>query len=130
MPRTQDWLEALNMAVNQRFPQGIHTYDNKPKLITDNSCQPTSRQFLCETAGLGIEQIFTSFNNPKGNAETERVMRMIKEDLVWIYDWDSPQQFETKFKHWVNQYNTDYPHMALGWKTPAQFYNHTLLVAA
>ena len=32
-----------------------------------------------DMARLGIEQIFTSYDNPKGNADTERVMRTIKE---------------------------------------------------
>ena len=41
-----------------------------------------------------LKQIFTSFNNPKGNADTERVMRTIKEDLVWIYEWDSSYSVE------------------------------------
>jgi len=31
---------------------------------------------------LGIEQIFTSYDNPKGNADTERVMRTIKEEVI------------------------------------------------
>ncbi len=31
---------------------------------------------------LGIEQVFTSYDNPKGNAETERLMRTIKEELL------------------------------------------------
>ena len=32
---------------------------------------------------LGIKQVFTSFNNPKGNAETERYFRTYKEEVVW-----------------------------------------------
>jgi len=35
-----------------------------------------------DMATLGIEQIFTSYDNPKGNAETERVMRTIKEEII------------------------------------------------
>lgn len=31
---------------------------------------------------LGIKQIFTSFNNPKGNADTQRMVRTMKEELV------------------------------------------------
>lgn len=128
--RTEDWLYALNMAVNQRFPAGIRSCQFKPKLITDNGCQPAATRFIAATAALGIEQIFTSFNNPKGNADTERVMRTIKEDLVWIHEWQSPQQFHSEFKQWVHRYNNDYPHMALGWNTPTQFYKNTLLNAA
>ena len=72
---------------------------------------------------LNIKQIFTSWNNPKGNADTERVMRTIKEDLVWPYDWDNPFKFEIEFKKWILSYNTDFPHQALNYQTPVQFYN-------
>jgi putative transposase len=36
---------------------------------------------------LEIKQIFTSYDNPKGNAETERVMRTIKEELIWLNEF-------------------------------------------
>ena len=121
--KTADWLEALNMAVNRCYPMGIHSALRKVSLVTDNGCQPTSTKFMADCAMLGIKQIFTSWNNPKGNADTERVIRTIKEDLVWIYDWDNPIEFRQAFKDWVERYNTDFPHMALGWKTPQQVEN-------
>jgi hypothetical protein len=36
-----------------------------------------------DMATLGIEQIFTSYDNPKGNVETERMLRTIKEEILW-----------------------------------------------
>ena len=127
---TEDWLYALNKAVNRCYPNGIGLSLFKPSLITDNGCQPTSTRFMKDCAALGIKQIFTSFNNPKGNADTERVMRTIKEDLVWIYDWDNALSFEKAFEHWVERYNNDFPHMALKWKTPQQIEQNSLLIAA
>jgi len=127
---TEDWLEALNMAINKCFPRGIKQTLLPPSLITDNGCQPTSTKFMKACSILELKQIFTSWNNPKGNADTERVMRSIKEDLVWVKDYDTAEQFKLDFDKWVNQYNCDYPHMALGWKTPEQFKHNTLLVAA
>jgi len=44
-----------------------------------------------DMATLGIEQIFTSYNNPKGNADTERMMRTIKEEVVWINEFSNFQ---------------------------------------
>ena len=118
--KAADWLEALNMAVNHRFPDGIRQALSKPKLITDNGCQPTSERFIKDCSELEIKQIFTTWNNPKGNADTERVLRTLKEDLVWPYDWDSPFALESAFIKWVSDYNTDFPHQALNYKTPAQ----------
>lgn len=127
---TTDWLDALDMAVNSRFTRVIQESVAKPSLITDNGCQPTSAKFMSACNILGIKQIFTSWNNPKGNADTERVMRTIKEDLVWVRNYQSAHEFEYDFKRWVKLYNNDFPHMALGWNTPGQFANNPLLNAA
>jgi len=34
-------------------------------------------------ANLGIEEIFTCYDNPKGNAYTERMIWTIKEEVIW-----------------------------------------------
>ncbi|MBL0349504.1 MAG: hypothetical protein IPP68_03885 [Elusimicrobia bacterium] len=76
------------MAVNRRFPNGSRGQD--VKLMSDNGCQPTSLGFQKACNALGITQAFTSYNNPKGNVDTERVNRTLKEELVWLREWDSP----------------------------------------
>jgi len=124
--KADDWLNALNMAVNNRFPDGILSSENKPKLVTDNGCQPTSEKFMKTCSVLDIKQIFTTWNNPKGNADTERVMRTIKEDLVWPYDWNCPFSFQFAFSKWILDYNTDFPHQSLAYNTPAQTMNNFL----
>ena len=94
--KTDDWLNALQMAVNDRFPSGIRESLKEQKLflISDNGCQPTSQRFMMSCSLLGIKQIFTTWSNPKGNSDTERVLRTLKEDLVWTYEWDNPFDFE------------------------------------
>ncbi len=76
----------------------------------------------CST--LGIKQIFTTWSNPKGNSDAERVMRTIKEDIVWPCDWDNPFEFEAALTKWIESYNTDFPHQALRNLTPRQFYEN------
>jgi len=126
--KTDDWLDALQMAVNTRFPNGIR--DNMKEqlfLISDNGCQPTSQRFMMNCSLLGIKQIFTTWCNPKGNSDTERVMRTIKEDLVWGYDWDNPFDFQIALSKWIHNYNNDFPHQSLNNMTPNQFFqNHQL----
>lgn len=119
--KTTDWLQALNMAINVRFPDGILSKKGKPKLISDNGCQPTSELFMKTCSELNIKQIFTTFNNPKGNADTERVFRTMKEDCIWIHEWQDPFQFQSDLDTWIQRYNTDFPHQSLGYKTPDQF---------
>ncbi len=119
--RTDDWLEALNQAVNNQFPNGVLSKNKELSLISDNGSQPTSQKFMKECSALEIKQIFTCYNNPKGNADTERVIRTIKEDLIWIKEWESTSQLEDELKAWIVRYNTDFPHSSLNYKTPEQF---------
>lgn len=126
--QADDWIEALNDAIGKQFPGGILSEDKELFLVSDNGSQPTSRKFMQECATLGIKQIFTCYNNPKGNADTERVIRTIKEDLIWIREWKTPFELEDKLKEWVDCYNSDYPHSSLGYKTPNQFENEQLLI--
>lgn len=127
--KTEDWLSALELAVNSRFPEGIRESIKEQKLflISDNGCQPTSQRFMMSCSLLGIKQIFTTWSNPKGNSDTERVMRTIKEDIVWPYDWDNPFKFEVALNKWINDYNTDFPHQSLNNMTPRQFYEKRIV---
>ena len=117
--KTRDWLDALDMAVNAQFERGIREYKT-PSLVSDNGCQPTSKTFGNHCKFLNIKQIFTSYSNPKGNAETERVMRTIKEELVYISEYDTMNDFTKAFGIWVKRYNCEFPHSALKYKTPYQ----------
>jgi putative transposase len=118
--KTADWLSTLRAAINAQFPGGIR--EGAPlRLVSDNGCQPTSVGFMQECRQLGIQQIFTSYDNPKGNADTERVIRTIKEDLVWPREWLSVEQLQTALAWWIRNYNEDYPHSAINYRTPVQF---------
>lgn len=116
--KSADWIYALNEAVNLQFPQGIKESGQIPELVSDHGCQPTSNAFKRECAALGIQQIFASYNNPKGNADTERVIRTLKEDLVWIREFDTVAEFEKALNSWRNNYNEKYPHSSLHYMTP------------
>jgi len=77
---------------------------------------------------MEIKQIFASYNNPKGNADTERVIRTIKEDFIWVREFTSPSEFIEAFGKWVENYNNDYPHSSLNYQTPCQFEKEQLVL--
>jgi transposase InsO family protein len=117
--KSRHWLEALYMAVNTQFPDGLP--ENPPHLMSDNGSQPTSIGFMKACRGLGISQAFTSYNNPKGNADTERVFRTMKEELLWLREWSSPFELVDALSEWIPEYNGSYLHSALGYKPPIQY---------
>jgi len=58
---------------------------------------------------------------PTGNAVVERVIRTLKEEVVWLRDWESIDELRAAIMAWVRRYNEQRPHQALGWKTPAEY---------
>jgi putative transposase len=116
---SQHWLAALEMAVNRQFPMGVR--GQGLALMSDNGCQPTSTAFMRACGSLGIQHAFTSYNNPKGNADTERVMRTLKEAHLWLHEWTCPFTLAKVLKTWVDDYNEHYLHSTLGYKPPRQF---------
>ena len=44
-----------------------------------------------------------------GNAETERMIRTIKEEVIWTHEFDSLQEAKRK----------SYPHSAIGYRFPS-----------
>ena len=72
----------------------------------------------------------SSGNNPKGNADTERMIRTIKEELYWLREWENEREMSLELDKWVEYYNRNYLHSAHGYRTPVQaeeeyYDNHT-----
>ena len=70
---------------------------------------------------MEITQAFTSYNNPKGNADTERVFRTMKEELLWLNEWTSPFELADALGKWVQYYNREYLHSTLVYKSPVKY---------
>jgi len=122
------------MAIQREFPGGVR--GSGLKLISDNGSQPTATSFMRDMATLGIEQIFTSYNNPKGNADTKsgspknqeifwgvsRVMRTIKDEIIWLNEFASFEEAKEKIGRWIQEdYNKLYVHSQLGYMSPEEF---------
>ncbi len=114
--RSKEWQQALDMAVQSNFPHGVR--EQNLNLMSDNGCQPTSLSFMKNCSTLDINQAFTSYNNPKGNADTERMMRTLKEELLWLNEWRSLEEIQSNLKDWIYWYNNEYLHSKHGYKTP------------
>jgi putative transposase len=118
--KTAEWRRALDMALNCEFPNGVR--GQGLNLVSDNGSQPTSVAFMRGAAELGINQIFTSYNNPKGNADTERMIQTIKQEVIWVNEFKGYEAAWEKFRHWVEiDYNRLYLYKKLGHRSPEEF---------
>jgi transposase InsO family protein len=122
-----EWLSALDRALNRQFPDGVRTHELH--LMSDNGSQPTSLKFMKACSVLGVHQAFTSYNNPKGNADTERMMRTLKEELIWLREWHDAHELAAALNVWIEAYNETWLHSALKYWTPnrvEETYNLTM----
>jgi len=84
--------------------------------------QPTATGFMAAMGTLGIKPVFTSYDHPKGNAETERLMRTIKEELLWLRECTSLEEARAAVGHWITvEDNERDVHSSLGYKSPLEF---------
>lgn len=118
--RAQEWKEALDGALCEKFPLGAR--GEGLSLVSDNGSQPTSVGFMRDAALLGVNQIFCSYDNPRGNAETERVIRTVKEELLWLNEFSSFEEACEGIGNWIrNDYNQLYVHSSIGYRSPEEF---------
>ena len=117
--RSKEWINVLEEAVLKEFPNGVR--DAGLNLISDNGSQVTSRSFMDRCKILDINQIFTSYNNPKGNAETERFIRTLKEEVIWPLEFDNLEEARTCIGEWIRYYNSEYVHSSLGYMSPLEY---------
>ena len=91
------------------------------ELRTDHGPQYTGADCAALVEAWGLVHTFAPVGRPTGNAVAERVIRTMKEEVVWLRDWNTADELRDALLAWQHRYNTARPHQALGWKTPAEY---------
>lgn len=68
---------------------------------------------------LGVRQIFTSFNNPKRNADAKYIFKNIEKRSNMVV-CETYAEVEEALTKWIRSYNEDFLHSARGHKTPEE----------
>lgn len=115
---------AVLASVEQKLEDAFGSPEHVPsdvELRTDHGPQYTGSDCdaLCDR--WGIDHSFAPVGRPTGNAVAERFIRTMKEELVWLQDWESEAQLRTAVERWLDGYLHRRPHQALGWLTPAEY---------
>ena len=113
-------LRSVDQALEAAFgspaqvPEGV-------ELRSDHGSQYTGHDCASLLARWSVSHTFSPVGRPTGNAVAERVIRTLKEEVIWLQDWEDAAEVERAVLGWVRRYNEQRPHMALGWKTPAEY---------
>lgn len=112
-------LEPLERALERIFGSPDSVPDAM-EIRTDHGPQYTGAdcEQLCERWNL--DHTLAPVGRPTGNSVTERVIRTMKEECLWLQDFDTIEQATEALDAWRLSYNERRPHQSLDWKTPSE----------
>lgn len=103
----KEFLEPRNV------PEGLELRSDHGSQFTGRDCEE-----LCQHWHL--DHTFAPVGRPTGNAVVERLILTLKQELLWIRDWNTIDQLQSAIDGWLLTYNEFRPHQALGDLTPAE----------
>ena len=107
-------VEALEMALKTKQPEIFNT---------DQGTQFTSEDFTGILKGRGIAVSMDGRGRCLDNIFVERLWRSVKYEEVYLHDYQTPTEAYLGLKKYLEFYNTERYHQALGYKTPYEVYN-------
>jgi putative transposase len=118
--RASEWTAAVRSAIESRGWRQKGDLEGLT-LRSDNGAQPCSKEFVEYLGAVGIRGQYTGYNAPDDNAVVERVIRTIKEEEIWLNQYESWAQAHAAIDGYIRFYNEERIHSALGYQTPQEF---------
>lgn len=89
---------------------------------TDQGSQFTSEAFLEAVESAGVDVSMDGRGRWIDNRFIERLWRSVKQEDIYPQDYGDGQKAQIGLSRWFRHYNTERPHEALGYATPAERY--------
>lgn len=89
------------------------------KLRHDNGSQFTSEDYQTEIRFLGIESSPAFVREPEGNGVSERFIRTLKEQLLWVRYFATIEELRLALLEFKDKYNRQWPMEKHGYRSPA-----------
>lgn len=118
--RASEWTAAVRAALENRGWRQKGDLEGLT-LRSDNGAQPCSREFVEYLGAVGIRGQYTGYSAPDDNAVVERVIRTIKEEEIWLNQYESWAEAHAAIDEYIRFYNQERLHSALGYRTPREF---------
>lgn len=118
--RASEWVSALRMGLEA---QALTSKQACSALVlrSDNGAQPCSKKFIEYLGHTGVRGEYTGYNAPDDNAVVERVIRTIKEEEIWLNQYETFSEAHQAIDEYIQFYNQERIHSALGYQTPDEF---------
>ncbi|MBX5484937.1 MAG: IS3 family transposase [Myxococcaceae bacterium] len=113
-------LEPIRQAVKARYGAYAEAIATGLVLRHDNGPQYVSDAFQRELDFLGIESSPSFVRSPEGNGCSERLIRTLKEQLLWLRPFKTVEELRLALHDWKDRYNRSWLIERHGFLTPDQ----------
>jgi putative transposase len=90
---------------------------------TDQGSQFTSEAYLEAVESAGVDVSMDGRGRWIDNRFIERLWRSVKQEDIYVQDYGDGLTAQRGLARWFGGYNTERPHQALGYATPAEWYH-------
>lgn len=95
----------------------------KPEIFnTDQGCHFTSPKFTAPLLAAGVSISMDGRGRALDNIFVERLWRTVKQEEVYLKDYETPQEAISSLGRYFTFYNEERLHQSLGYKTPKEVY--------
>jgi putative transposase len=113
-------LEPVRQAVREHFGGFAKGVAAGLQLRHDHGSQYVSHDFQAELRFLGIQSSPAFVREPEGNGCSERFVRVLKENLLWVRRFATVEELRVALLAFQRTYNQSWITERHGYKTPAQ----------
>jgi transposase InsO family protein len=113
-------LEPVRQAVRERFGGFAKGVAAGLQLRHDHGSQYVSHDFQAELRFLAIQSSPAFVREPEGNGCSERFVRVLKENLLWVRRFDTVEELRLALLAFQRSYNQGWIIERHGYRTPAQ----------
>ena len=89
---------------------------------SDQGSHFTSPQYTTLLAAAGVRISMDGRGRALDNVFNERLWRSVKYEEVYLHDYGSPREARLRLGHYLEFYNYERVHQALGYRTPSEVY--------
>jgi len=117
----EDLVEMLKDALYARF--GTDRQQARGlEFLSDNGTEYLSKDLQRFLAGLGIVACRTPIRSPQSNGMAEAFFGRFKRDYVYQNCLETAEEIRRQVPGWLDDYNQQAPHRALGMKSPCEYH--------